>query len=216
MLACTHSSCRFRKVLVALGARGRRSAERARQLPTPRPPSRRPALPEPESGRAGPLPAGGGRAAESRREGLWAQLAVPAVSSATTPGACACVLGAVLQCHGNGLRTPPPPAACLPPARRSLPPRDPPTSVRFLISSRVGLAWWEWVCLLGGAGSPRWESWGIGWDGEARRVCGWRLSSEAWGGTAGCGQARIQGPHVEHTVPSQLLAPHHWGAQTLV
>lgn len=217
MLACTHSSCRFRKVLVALGARGRRSAERARPLPTPRPPSRRPALPEPESGRARPLPAGGGRAAESRREGLWAQLAVPAVSSATTPGACACV------CVGSGSAVPwqrpqnPAPtrrlfAACSP---------EPPTSgsphLRPISNQFPG-----WPCLVGMGVSAWWSGqpqvgelgYRVGWGGAACL----RLEAQqrGLGGTAGCGQARIQGPHVKHTVPSQLLAPHHWGAQTLV
>lgn len=69
-------------------------------------------------------------------------------------------------------------------------------------------AWWR--------GQPQVGEWGIRRDGEARCVCGWSLSSESLGGTPGCGRARIQGPHVEHTVPSPLLAPHHWGSQALV
>lgn len=184
------------QALVALGARGRRQRGHGRCPPSRVPsPSRRPALPEPESGRARPLPAGGGRAAESRREGLWAQLAVPAVS-ATTPGACACVCWERFsQCQRQRPQNPAPPAACLPPARRSLPPQDPPTSVRFL-TARVGLAlvgmgvsaWWSGQPQVGELGYR------VGWRGTA--CPGWRLSSEAWG-TKQCGQPGSRVPSRE-------------------
>lgn len=191
------------------GPRGARAPLGREGTAAAHPASSQPAqpLPEPESGRARPLPAGGGRRREPAGRAVGTVGCACSFSSATTPGACACV------CVGSGSavlwqRPPENPAptrlfACL--LAGSLHLQDPhlrPIS----ISSRVGLAWWEWVCVSAWwSGQPQVGELGyrVGWG--ARRVCGWRR--EAWGGDCWVWPGQDQGPHVGYAGPLPAAGP---------
>lgn len=111
---------------------------------------------------------------------------------------------------GGPAPTPPPVCRLLAGASTSGSPHLRPISNQF----QVGLAWWEWVCLQVG-GQPQVGELGVSIGMGSAACLRLEAQQQAWG-TLGVARPGSQGPHVKHTVPSRLLALHHWGTQTLV
>lgn len=126
-----------RLVLVPAGAGSRRAARLRRRGRCLTPAPAGPLSSRWSPAGLAPFPPGWleGRVQGERRRRELAGRAVGTVGCACTfprhNSACVCVRvracwELALQRHGNGLTNPPPRAACWPPARRRLPPRDPP------------------------------------------------------------------------------------------